>query len=160
MMQSGHNLAHVMTAELSWHVQNHDLIGLSEPIKAKWIVTIFQSWDCKSFVKWIYSLLGWSKYVRLDWSFTAICFLGSNWQHASIGSGNDLVPSNQQAITWTNDVSNHWDILISRPQFVNLSIHTNFEISSCKICILWILNHTVVGNTISTMCTQKFYKIH
>ena len=27
MTQSGHNFAHVMTAQLSWHVQNCDLIG-------------------------------------------------------------------------------------------------------------------------------------
>ena len=26
MIQSGHNFAHVTTAELSWHVQNCDLI--------------------------------------------------------------------------------------------------------------------------------------
>ena len=30
MIQSSHNFAHAMTAELSWHVQNFDLIGSLE----------------------------------------------------------------------------------------------------------------------------------
>ena len=30
MIQSGHNYAHAMTAELSWHVQNCDLLGSIE----------------------------------------------------------------------------------------------------------------------------------
>ena len=30
MIQAGHNFAHAMTAELSWHVQNFDLIGSLE----------------------------------------------------------------------------------------------------------------------------------
>ena len=30
MIQSGHNFAHAMTTELSWHVQNCDLTGSLE----------------------------------------------------------------------------------------------------------------------------------
>ena len=30
MIQSSHNFAHAMTAQLSWHVQDYDLIGSLE----------------------------------------------------------------------------------------------------------------------------------
>ena len=52
-IQSGHNLAHVMTAELSWHVQNCDLMLL-------WFFMLTQTYlqynfmyiDHKSLMKW------------------------------------------------------------------------------------------------------------
>ena len=51
-IRSGHNFAHVMTAQLSWHVQNYDLIGSSESwIKQKTFLWNFNdelvkpSWD-------------------------------------------------------------------------------------------------------------------
>ena len=30
VIKSCHNFAHAMTAELSWHVQNYDMIGMLE----------------------------------------------------------------------------------------------------------------------------------
>ena len=40
-----------------------------------------------------------------DSNFTEISFQESNWQYASIGSGNGLVLNRRQAITWTDDDS-------------------------------------------------------
>ena len=37
-MLSGHKFAHVMTAELSWHVQNCDLIGYLFDMKVQNII--------------------------------------------------------------------------------------------------------------------------
>ena len=34
--------------------------------------------------------------------FIEICYLGSDWQYATIGFDNGLAPSRQQAIIWTN----------------------------------------------------------
>ena len=45
-----------------------------------------------------------------DSNFTEICFQESNWHYASIGSGNDLAPNRQQAITATNDGLVNWRI--------------------------------------------------
>ena len=71
MIQSGHNFAHVMTAELSWHVRNCDLIEslkimIKKIIKVKWIFTRFQLWAHKPFVKWV---PGWPYLLRwsADW---------------------------------------------------------------------------------------------
>ena len=53
IIQSGHNFAHAMTAELSWHVQNCDLVGLPESkLEQKNIFARFQFWAHKPFVKW------------------------------------------------------------------------------------------------------------
>ena len=43
-----------------------------------------------------------------DSIFTEICSQESNWQKASIGSGNGLAPNRRQAITWTNADPVHW----------------------------------------------------
>ena len=46
-MQSGHNFAHVMTTQLSWHVHNYDLAGLILSL------FFFHDLDYKYFVKWV-----------------------------------------------------------------------------------------------------------
>ena len=49
MIQSGQNFAHATTAQLSWHVQNCDLIrSLESPLKVKEIL-----WDFN------YELINW-----------------------------------------------------------------------------------------------------
>ena len=51
MIWSGHKLAHAMTAQLSWHVQNFDLFGkLFFDIRATYVFTRFGWWAHKSFV--------------------------------------------------------------------------------------------------------------
>ena len=45
-----------------------------------------------------------------DSNFTEICYQESNWQQASIGSGNSLAPNRRQAITWTNADPVYWCI--------------------------------------------------
>ena len=42
------------------------------------------------------------KCVNFEWNFTELCSQGSNWQYASIGSDNGLVPNRRQAIIWNN----------------------------------------------------------
>ena len=44
LVQSGHKFAHVMTAQLSWHVQNYDLISIVQ-VRA---MLIFQIWIMSS----------------------------------------------------------------------------------------------------------------
>ena len=44
------------------------------------------------------------------WNFTEICSQESNWQYASIGLGNGLVPNRRQAIAWINDDLVYWTI--------------------------------------------------
>ena len=39
-----------------------------------------------------------------------ICSQESNWQKASIGSGNGLAPNRRQAFTWTNADPDPWRI--------------------------------------------------
>ena len=39
-----------------------------------------------------------------------MCSQESNWQLASIGSGNGLVPNRRQAITWTSEDPVNWRI--------------------------------------------------
>ena len=58
MIQSGHKFAHVMTAELSWHVQNlwPDLMIIFHAW-AMHILTSFWFWAHQPFVKWIRSLI-------------------------------------------------------------------------------------------------------
>ena len=52
-IRSDHNLAHVTTAELSWHVQNCDLIEwIIIKIRVKLNFAKFLLWAHKSFVKW------------------------------------------------------------------------------------------------------------
>ena len=66
--RSGHNYAHVTTAELSWHVQNCDLKGSSESChKAKIIFTKFKLWDHKSLVKWAPLTQIWLARVTMSW---------------------------------------------------------------------------------------------
>ena len=71
MVQSGQKFAHATTAELSWHVQISDLIGLLFLIRAK---GRFPLGAHKCSVKWVQSLvtrglIGWIKW--------------DNWQSAS-----------------------------------------------------------------------------
>ena len=42
------------------------------------------------------------KDLYFDLNFTEVCRYGSNWQYVSIGSGNGLALTRQQAIIWTN----------------------------------------------------------
>ena len=42
MIGSGHNLAHITTAELPLHVKNGDMIFIKNEMKAKWIVARFR----------------------------------------------------------------------------------------------------------------------
>ena len=54
MIQSGHNFAHVMTVELSWHVQNCALLWSLFFKKAQHeFLTRFVSWVHKLFVGWV-----------------------------------------------------------------------------------------------------------
>ena len=54
VMKSGHNFAHVTTVQLSWHVQNCDLIGsLLFKYLATCIFARFVLWVHKLFVKWV-----------------------------------------------------------------------------------------------------------
>ena len=55
------------------------------------------------------NFLEW-KWWNSDSNFTEICSQEFNWQKASIGSGNGLVPKRWQAITWTNAHTVHWCI--------------------------------------------------
>ena len=41
-------------------------------------------------------------------NLTEICSQESNWQKASIGSGNGLAPNRRQAIIWTSDDPVQW----------------------------------------------------
>ena len=50
------------------------------------------------------------KVMHFDSNFTEVCSLESNWQCVSIGSGNGMVPSRRQAITWTNADLAYWRI--------------------------------------------------
>ena len=52
MIHYGHNFAHVTTAELSWHVQNHDLVGLLRSKLEQNEFTRFQLWAHELFAKW------------------------------------------------------------------------------------------------------------
>ena len=63
------------------------------------------------FGRWHFQMhfLEWKWYNSIS-NFTEICCQESNWQKASIGSGNGLVPNRRQAITWTNDGPVHWRI--------------------------------------------------
>ena len=56
IIQSGHYFAHVMTAQLSWHVQNCDLIGLLFLSNSK--VIFFQVLDYKVINTWWFGSLG------------------------------------------------------------------------------------------------------
>ena len=52
VIQSGYNFAHTMTAELSWHVQNYDLIrSLDSDLVQKYFSQDLQLWAHKWFVK-------------------------------------------------------------------------------------------------------------
>ena len=44
----------------------------------------------------------WMKLLVLNYNFTEICSLRSNWQYGSIGSDNGLAPNRRHAIIWTN----------------------------------------------------------
>ena len=57
MIQSGHNFAHAMTAQLSWHVQNCDLIG--------WLES--KLWQKKFAQKFRYEL------INIWWNGCLIC---------------------------------------------------------------------------------------
>ena len=56
-IRSGHNYARATTVELSWHMQNYDLIG---SLELKWerneFFARFQSWAPKPFLKWVASI--------------------------------------------------------------------------------------------------------
>ena len=71
VVQSGHNFAHAMTAELLWHT--HLWLGwiIVIVIESKIILTSFQIWAYKSFVKW-YSGLTELKLTCVDgWPVTS-----------------------------------------------------------------------------------------
>ena len=56
MIRSGHNFAHAMTAqipELSWHVQNCDIIFQNNWDKT-FCKILSQAHNCESFVKWLH----------------------------------------------------------------------------------------------------------
>ena len=71
------------------------------------------------------------KLMYISSNFTWSCSYRSNWGEVIIGSGNDLVPNRQQAITWTNDDCDAWCHIASlAPQWI---AHTIFLISkSCR----------------------------
>ena len=48
--------------------------------------------------------------ISIQISLKKIYYQESNWQYASIGSGNGLAPNRRQAITWTTDSPVHWRI--------------------------------------------------
>ena len=50
------------------------------------------------------------KWQNSESDFTEICRQESNWQLASLGSGNGLAPNRRQAITWTNAGPVQWRI--------------------------------------------------
>ena len=50
------------------------------------------------------------KWYNSDSNFTDFSSHASNWQYASIGSGNGLAPNRRQAIIWTIDGPDHWRI--------------------------------------------------
>ena len=52
VIPSGRNVAHAMTAELSWHVQNCGLIGWLFFMLEQNMLMMFGSWARKLFVKW------------------------------------------------------------------------------------------------------------
>ena len=56
--------------------------------------------------------LEWKRW-NSDSNSIEICSQDSNWQYASIGSGNGLVPNRRQAITWINGDPIHWCIYAS-----------------------------------------------
>ena len=58
------------------------------------------------------------KWRNSDSNFTEICSHESNWQKASIGSGNRLAPKRRHAITWTNDGLVHWRIYVALGRWV------------------------------------------
>ena len=63
-----------------------------------------------------------------------------NWQCASIGSGNGLVPNRRQAITWINANRFHWRIYaaLGGYEFKNPKLHSR-QRSSCWFCLVLIL---------------------
>ena len=67
MIQSGHNFAHVMTAELSWHVQICNQIGsLGLKVRTKIISERFESWAHKVFMRLsLYSTGNWGGRLRV-----------------------------------------------------------------------------------------------
>ena len=56
MISVGHNFAHAMIAQLSWHLQNCELSGSFKiKMRAKLICTRFQLWDHKQCHGWVYA---------------------------------------------------------------------------------------------------------
>ena len=53
------------------------------------------------------------KIIEFHSNFIEIWSQDSNWQYASIGSGNGLSPNRRKSITWTNDDPVHWRIYAS-----------------------------------------------
>ena len=54
IIQSGHNFAHATTAELSWHVQNCDMIGsFGCKLEKKRIFFRVELWAHKLYAKWV-----------------------------------------------------------------------------------------------------------
>ena len=54
------------------------------------------------FLKW--------KWQNYNYNLIEICSNESNWQYASISSGNGLAPNRRQDIIWTNADLIHWRI--------------------------------------------------
>ena len=65
----------------------------------------------KHFLEW--------RWYNANSNLTEICYQESNWQQASISSGNGLAPNRRQAIIWTNDEPVHWHICGTRGRWVN-----------------------------------------
>ena len=77
-----------------------------------WLISPWTKWP--PFWQRTFSLhfLEW-KWQNSDSNFTEIFSKGSNWQQASIGSGNGLAPSRRQTITWTNHDPVRWRIYVA-----------------------------------------------
>ena len=49
-------------------------------------------------------------FLILEYNFTEMCSLGSNWQYGSVDSDNGLAPNRRQAIIWSNVGKRDWHI--------------------------------------------------
>ena len=83
MVWSSHNFSHVTTAELSWHVQNCELIRPYFYARARRIFLRFRLRTHKYFIKWISDC--WSGSNRelcvRQMKYTNLCHAGFVWEN-------------------------------------------------------------------------------
>ena len=90
---------HLSYSIYSWHI----LYSFhTEPLPMTWYMEAETKWSLFRRRRFQIYLHEW-KYMNFVLNFTKLGSYGSNQQHSSIGSYNDLTPIRQQDITWTNN---------------------------------------------------------